>query len=280
MKLSQRTLVRLRKHINGDHDEGAIFQNGRYRSGPMLVDLFVEAGFNDIYANGFPSRREYTGTRLTALNGGYELQKLIETVFDRLEFECDHKSYQDVLDDINAYLQRDNYQIVKHGGRVSVKTMSGAQIAPIPIEKMKLLSGQFIGDNVKKCEAKLAAGDYRGAVTNARSLLEEILVGIERQIDPNAKKYNGDLQKLFKRVKTHLNMETDRTPGKDAILQLLVGLNGVVSGLAGVSNAFGDRHGGAAEKAYRHHAELAINISNSLCTYLLSIYENQNSTQD
>jgi len=50
------------------------------------------------------------------------------------------------------------------------------------------------------------SGDYDGAITNARSLVEAVLAAIEREFDSNAPDYDGDLPKLYKRVQTHSNL--------------------------------------------------------------------------
>ena len=79
----------------------------------MLVKLFNDFGANDTYGQGFPSRQTYTENKLHILNGTPVFAKLIEHVYDPLEFEgkegCDHPA---ALVDINKFLRRDQLQLV------------------------------------------------------------------------------------------------------------------------------------------------------------------------
>lgn len=82
MKLSNRTLEKLRIIINGD-------DTASYRKGYQLVSFFNELGFQDVYGQGFPSRWVYTDDRLQKINGTPELDKCIRKALDdmRLSFE-------------------------------------------------------------------------------------------------------------------------------------------------------------------------------------------------
>lgn len=273
MKLSARTITRLRLHINGDGDNFEL--GGKYRSGPKLVSLFNEFGFNDAYGEGFPSRWAYTEKSLNLLNGQPEMVELFRTVFDRLEYEADNHFYSLVLDDINKYLQRDGYKIKSSNGIISVLS-EDANLVAFEVPKIdSIVSSEYIKDNITKCSSKLREGDYRGAITNARSLCEDVLFEIEKKITDKDAKYDGDLPKLFKNVKTLLKMDAGQGKGNNAIVQLLRGLTTIVNGLATMSSSFADRHGGENEKSQKHHAELAVNAANTLCTYVTASYMKQ-----
>ena len=266
----------MRKHINGDQDEtGFHFPAAKYRSGRQLVSLFVEYGLDDVYGEGFPSRWEYTETSLRRINDSFELPNLICTIFDRLEYQCDDEDYDAVIEDINRYLERDGFRIEAPNGKVSVLATGSSNVAFAVPKHLEIASGEYILDHVEKCKSKLAAGDYSGAITNARSLCEDVLYEIEKKLDAQAGSYDGDLPKLFKRVKSLLGMDAGQGKGNDSIVQLLRGLTTIVNGLSGLSNVFADRHGGENEKSYRHHAELAVNTSNTLCSYVLASYQKQ-----
>jgi hypothetical protein len=80
MKIARNTLAELVKIVTGDT------KMSPYRSGPMLVRLFNEFGWNDFYGPGFPSRWKYTEERLLPLNGKPELRQLVDAVFDVREW--------------------------------------------------------------------------------------------------------------------------------------------------------------------------------------------------
>ena len=96
---------------------------------------------------------------------------------------------------------------------------------------------------------------------------------MERKIDQNSPAYDGDLPKLYKRVRKLMNMDDGpyREKEMDSVLQLLRGLTTVVDGLAGMSNKMGDRHALTKPPA-KHHAELAVNAAKTLCRFLVASY--------
>ncbi len=49
-------------------------------------------------------------------------------------------------------------------------------------ESISKLSNKFIEEQIEKCNNKIIDKDYDGAITNARSLIEEILLLIEEKI--------------------------------------------------------------------------------------------------
>jgi hypothetical protein len=53
----------------------------------------------------------------------------------------------------------------------------------IDTEIMNKVSIEFINQQIIKCKTKMDSGDYDGAITNARTLVEEILLNIEEEIE-------------------------------------------------------------------------------------------------
>lgn len=126
----------------------------------------------------------------------------------------------------------------------------------------------FIAEQLAKLNDKLQSGDYDGAITNARSLVEAVLREIENQLGECSQPDDGDLLKRYKRVQRQLNLEPGRADLKGPLQQVLSGLAGVVSGIAGVSNKMGDRHARTYEPAERH-AMLAANAAKTLADFLV-----------
>ena len=265
MKVSERTIRRLARHATGD------LELTRYRTGSQLVDLFNNFGFDEVYGQGFPTRAVFAEEKLQDVNRKPELRAFIERIFDPLEFRDVTKDPQAAIDDFNAHLKRDGFEIALTGdGRAKVLSCSGQTVDFQSPPTYTPLSQEFVVEHLNKCDRKLVEGDFRGAITNARSLCEEVLCDIERHLDPKAGRYDGDLPKLYKRVRKLLKMEPSDYPANDAVLVLLRGLTTVVDGLAGMSNAFGDRHGGGSVSAKAHHARLAVNAANTVCTFVVA----------
>jgi hypothetical protein len=203
-RLKSRSIQRLGKHVTGDA------KLTRYRSGPELVTLFNEFGFDDRYAQGFPSRWQFTEERLDKLNGTEELARLIEAIFDPLEFKGNNADgvpldLASALIDMNEYLRRDDFEVNCTEFGSKLRTSKGSPVTfAVPTMSMPAVSEEFIAENVRKCELKLRDGDHAGAITNARSLIEDVLCEVERRLDGSTSKYDGDLPKLYKRVRKFL----------------------------------------------------------------------------
>ena len=134
-------------------------------------------------------------------------------------------------------------------------------------EKSEELSELLIEEQIQKCKAKIEAEDYSGAITNARSLIEAVCVKIEAELDPNAKGNDGDLVKIFNRVRKLLNLDPSRQDISDSLKQVLSGLSNIINGLATMRNKMSDAHG-VTYKPSRHHAKLAVNSAKTLADFL------------
>lgn len=115
LKLHDKTLKELRKHINGNKND-TMFS---YRSGPELVSFFNDLGFNDSYGQGFPSRWMYTDEKLSAINGTEKMEECIEKVFGVINFVGRFDELDGAIKHFNEYLafnkwkmKRDNYEIL------------------------------------------------------------------------------------------------------------------------------------------------------------------------
>lgn len=148
----------------------------------------------------------------------------------------------------------------------------------IEIENTFLETGEmnenFIEEQITKCQKKIREGDYDGAITNARSLLEAILTGIEERLVENPPDYDGKLNRLFNRVRDQLNLDPSREDISDRLREILSGLISIVSGMAGLRNKMSDAHV-RTYKPDKHHAKLAVNAVNTVCDFLFETYEYQ-----
>ena len=117
--------------------------------------------------------------------------------------------------------------------------------------------------------------DPDGAVTAARSLLEtvckHILYDAKVTYDRNA-----NLPKLYQLTSEILNL----APGKhseQAVKRTLGGIVVIIESIGSLRNIFGDAHGKSvdSENPDVRHAELAVNITGALSTFLISTWEAQ-----
>ena len=246
-------------------------------SGPMLVNFFNEFGFNDVYSwgGGFPTRRYYAADQIRSLNGTQRIEACIVRIVDSRRFIDTNFDVSQVVEYLNQYLRHDGYEMVPWQMGYTVQELAKPLVDfDLPFKASTPEMEAFIDQQVEKCETKLSGGDYDGAITNARSFVESILIDLECRLVDEPPNYNGDLPKLYKRVRKRLNMDDSQYKELEPVLQLLRGLISVIDGLSGISNKMGDRHARARRPA-SHHATLAVNAARTLCNFLVSSYVRQ-----
>jgi hypothetical protein len=279
MKLSERTVKRLGEIITGDKGLSP------YRGGPKLVSFFNECGTNHTYGQGFPSRWMFAEQCIRQFNGTPTMKKVIlsavdprdfmgATVYDKETKQEKPANLQDALTYLNEFLAFDGYEIVPHGkGYDLVDKTRGEIVVDVKLEPSHL-SHAFIMEQIEKCRTKMNQGDYDGAITNARSLVEAVLAAIEKEFDANAPDYDGDLPKLYKRVQKHLNLSPENPKISNSLKQTLTGFISIIGGLSGLSNKMGDRHVREYKPA-AHHAALIVNAAMTFSNFIFDTYAYQ-----
>lgn len=139
------------------------------------------------------------------------------------------------------------------------------------------LSGsEFISQQISKCKAKMNTEDYDGAITNARTLVEEILLYIEEKIQGSRQSYDGNLLSLYKRVSKQINMYPDDSKTGNSFNEILRGFISIIGGLAGLSNSIADRHA-TTKHPKKRHAKIVVNSAMILSEFLLESFDYQQS---
>ena len=263
MKLGEQSIGVLASLITGDS------RKSPYRSGPQLVSFFNQfAEKKDSYGQGFPTRWYYARDKLNLINGTDVLKTVIEAVVDPRGFLGTQLSLDDVASEINQYIEFDGWKLSKVGKLFKLNLISGETVSVGLLDAQGNLSAEIIIKNLQKADRKLQEGDYSGAITNARSLIETVLLEVEKHFDKNPAEFNGDLGKLFGRVQKHLELDPGRKDINDTIRQLASGLMSVVLGLAGLRNKASDAHGSDFSPGV-HHARLAVNSAKTICDFIV-----------
>ncbi|NPV13793.1 abortive infection family protein [candidate division WOR-3 bacterium] len=267
VKISQETLEFLRDVITGDKKISA------YNSGPKLVSFFNSLGFNDTYGRGFPSRRDYTETRLRELNEQERINEVFEAYFNPRNFIGKEDLLYKLRDRINEYLKYDGYKLEINDRRAMLVSTA---VETIEVPEISKLDNEVIRENIEKCDNRIKNGDFTGAITSARSFLEGLLLYIYLQIKGEKYTFTGDLPRLYKDVaKLIIKLNTAENTAND-IKKVLGGLTAIVAGVSGISNRMADRHGRLAQynqEMLRHVSILTVNSVKTLSLYLYSCYE-------
>ena len=109
MKLSDLTIESIKHFISGDNGLTPVLK------GPMILKLFNQLGFKDIYDGGMPnglSRNDYIIEKLREINGTKEMKNLLEIEFDPRHFAIDsNKNIEEAVKKINPLIQQDGFRL-------------------------------------------------------------------------------------------------------------------------------------------------------------------------
>jgi len=271
MEIAPRTIEALSRIITGDGNISP------YRTASKLVSFFNSHGANNLDGQGFPSRRVFAQQQLQNFNATDTMKSIIEDSVDPRHYLDTDFSVETVVEHLNQYLTYDGFQITKEGLYYRVQLKQGPSI-PTPgfVNSLSSQKGShtFILEQSDKCREKLESGDYDGAITNARSMVEAVFEEILLKAGQCVLNHDGDLNKLYREVKKILNLDPSQQDLTDTLKQILSGLNSIVTGIAGISNKMGDRHA-RKYKPDKHHALLAVNTAYSICEFLIASMEYQ-----
>jgi hypothetical protein len=150
--------------------------------------------------------------------------------------------------------------------------------SPIPISSRQAthledVDYEYITEQIEKCDSKIATGDFEGAITNARNLIESICKYI---LDESGVEYDSkaDLQNLFKRTAKLLNMHPSQHV-ESAFKQILSGCFSIIHGLASIRNELSDAHGKSFKKYYRpdeRHAMFVVGTAKMLADFMYASF--------
>lgn len=274
IKVDVKTLEALEILITGNSiNSGAAI--APYRKGTDLVTFFNQLGFEDEYDRDFPSRSYFAASKISSLNGTSLFKQLIEMTVDPRHYIGSDFCVDNAVDYLNRFLEFDGLKLIKQGHQYRLSAL-GKELVFFDhaIFSDNTPNIEFIKEQVRKCTDKINLGDYDGAITNARSLLESVLVEIEAKTNEEKPEYKGDLVRLYRRVQKILNLEPSRKDISDSLKQVLTGMISIVNGIAPMRNKMSDSHVREYKPAERH-AQLAVNSVNTICIFLLDSFEYQ-----
>ena len=168
MILSDKSLEKLRNLINEETE---------YRSGPKLVAFFNNFGGKDSYGQGFPSRWQYTDTKLHNINGAPELDKCIKYLFSPVNFIGRYSELDSLIDSFNQYLAFDKWNIVRNNTEITFKRIDKLDI-PKAVPKDEIKEDAFLNKEFKDLSIEVL-GLEKQLTDIINSRLKEIQNSIE-----------------------------------------------------------------------------------------------------
>jgi hypothetical protein len=269
--LSVRTLGVVAEVIcgNGAQDEAGRSPYRRY----VDIDAFFE---HDLRLD--PAEVE-TGSRfvraeawLRKYNGTQELPRIVEAVVGPESFAGSDLDPAPAVAYINNALRSEGYHLVRAGSKFRLLGRSLVDLPETPTGSP--LSDEYVRELADKCTSKLESGDFDGAVTNARTLLEAVLGELEDLLSGSRADYAGDLPRQYKAVSKMLRLDEDRDDLDARFKDVIRGLVTIVNGLAPLRNKLSDGHA-RVRKPARHHAEVVVNAAKTVAIFLSESYRVQ-----
>ncbi len=174
------------------------------------------------------------------------------------------------LGELNSIDYPENLQI--SAKEIAVQLVSASTVK---FRNFSSIDRSFVKEQIHKCEKKLMDADFDGAITNARSLVEDAIArDIHKQITGHEMDTSGDLTSDYTKIKKLLHLDEDKKLD-NSFNQVARGLSSIVSGLADIANKMGDRHSQFV-KPERRHAQLAVNSAKTVVDFLYDVLEYQN----
>lgn len=219
--------------------------NGKsiYRSGPQLVDFFNELGFDDTYGAGFPTRWVFAESKIKEIINQDRLLELINYSLSAehyLEVQSEY-DIDEIIEYWNSYLKLDDIKIIRNGNKFSLDGLISSNVS-LKEKHLEILATDFLKEQIDKCEKKLFEKDFDGAITNARALIEEVLLEIEERLTGQREKNGGEISALYNRVKKLINFDPGQEGLNDSLKQILQGLNSIVVGIGRLRTKASDSH--------------------------------------
>jgi len=232
-------------------------------------------------ANEIDKTNYYVEQKLKRIRGTSKLTDLVEHIFNSKSLFNDYSLDENIIALNTCMLSKDrhgftkdNFELTKVGKKYRVCSLYDSMVDyRCLFTESEIGNYRLIKEHSEKCLKKIEQKDYSGAITNARSLLEQILVEIEHNFDKLTKGYDGDLPKLMKKVLKLLGLTAENMPEelKTIYSQIFGGLNNAINGFSGMRNCMSDAHC-TTYPPNRKEALLAVNTSKTLANFIAEHY--------
>ena len=281
--------------LDGDKDFGQIYPTDGsesikialpYQSGPMLSSLSIRFGLPAVYNwnDGAKSRWCYLSDLIKYCIKENTVSALLSFLFSKEQFidvlknhtvEIIENAYGQIIDnvinEINGLLYFGGNELLIINGKFIIKPMKQKIVISAPA--IKQITREYIKDLVSRALKNIDDGNYDSAITQSRTLLEEVFCYVIEQ-KKEIPSDSGDIKQLFNQVKKLYNMHADQNTDK-RINDLLSGLNKIIDSIGCMRNEESDAHGVGSRRINisDYHARLCVNASSTTADFILSVAE-------
>lgn len=156
--------------------------------------------------------------------------------------------------------------------------LEGVEESPVDdatLEALNELNAEHITEDWRTALARRNAGDLKGAITIARTMLDSVCKFI---LDQARIKYESSYKfpRLYRLVAEQLNLSPEQHD-QEVFKQILGGCQSVVVGLSALRGPLGDAHGQGQRpiKPSSRHATLAVNLAGTMAIFLIETWKHR-----
>lgn len=227
-------------------------------------DFVLKSVDEDIYDEKYSEFGDSKGNRLRGFWVNASINKIVKLSLDLLD-------YWDSITNEKSENELESYKICKTYLENLIDKKD--DFIEVSFEKRlneDILSHKFIKEQIDKSYKKIEENDYSGAITNSRTLIEQVLKELSNKLDMEIE-YKGNLPKLYKEVSKKLNLEI-KDNSLESEKKIVSGLITIIDGISTLRNEASDAHGREINPP-KHTGVLAVNISFTICQFILDSYK-------
>lgn len=232
---------------------------------------------NPLYTKTEFKQEKYVKLQLEKLNGTSKIYNFILVYFEHIYDYTDEP--EEVVEYLNRYFDNDGYSVekIEETGEYKIYSIDDCMVNYDCLFKESERGNYIlINEHNEKCLNKIKSGDYSGAITNSRSLLEQLLCEIkaERQRAQGIRVsgYNGDIGQLVDDTFPLINFQLGLIGGAQrAYEQLENGFKDLISGLAILRIGMSDAHS-ITYIPTQKDALIAVNTAKTIANFIVKHY--------
>lgn len=241
-----------------------------------LFKYFPDIKKHPQYRNKHFKLEKYLIIKLNNINFTHKLYQVVDSYFSQLYNYT--SNIEEVLEKVNTEFRKDNYEIVQmeETREFKVYSLDDSMVNYDCIFKEKELGNYIlINQQCEKCIKKIETGDYMGAITNASSLIEQLLQEII--LDQSLKEkvsYNYKLQEFVRSVLKQLSIGNSSSGIQKKIsFNFKKGFINLVNGINLMRNNMSDAHRILPGlEPTKQEALLAVNTAKTIANFIVAEY--------
>lgn len=232
---------------------------------------------NPLYSKTEFKQEKYVRLQLEKMNGTSKIHDFITVYFKHIYDYADEP--EEVVEYLNRSFDADGYSIekIESSDEYKIYSLDDCLVNYNCLFKESERGNYIlINEHNEKCFNKIKLGDYTGAITNSRSLLEQLLCEIKAErLRTNGQRvsgYNGDIGQLIEDTFPLINFQLGQIGGAQrAYGKLENGFKDLISGLAILRIGMSDAHS-ITYVPTQKDAILAVNTAKTLANFIVQHY--------